>query len=98
MEFIESAASVEEGELGIDENIEEERRSNFETDSKTFSKLRQKNLAADTQFKFDIPKTYPTDLVPYPNTIQDAALKREILMYGYCRPMGLIRINMNMER
>eukprot|EP00795_Rhopilema_esculentum_P016197 gene16197-7568_t len=88
VEFIESTAYVEEEGLGVGENIEEERRSNFETNSKTFSKLKEKNLAADTQFKFDITKNYPTDLGHYPSTIQDAALKREILMYGSCRPMG----------
>ena len=74
VEFIESSAPVEEKELGVEENISEERRSNSATGSKTFSRLREKNLAADTQFKFDIAKNYPTDRGHYPSTIQDTAL------------------------
>eukprot|EP00795_Rhopilema_esculentum_P000287 gene287-9939_t len=45
-----------------------------------YNKLRENNLAADTQFKFDITKNYLTDLGHCPSTIQDAALKKEITM------------------
>ena len=39
-------------------------------------------------FDFDISRKYPTDRGHFPETIKDAALKREILKHGPCRPSG----------
>ena len=40
------------------------------------------------KFDFDISRKYPTTRGHFTETINDAALKREILMHGPCRPSG----------
>ena len=49
------------------------------------------------EFDFDISRKYPTDRGHFPETINDAALKREILMHGPCRPSGLMNIKIHQE-